>query len=145
MYRQQRGSYVTIKEVEFMYALCTGKLKLNRPLFMSGWNKRHISNWPSAGYLKRVQFYNWFRLHQILYQLQTVLGGAMHPLCELSYWTNVSIGKENKIVTKQRGSYVTIKEVEFMYALCTGNKEVLTSLLKKLSSCMLYVQATKRR
>ena len=41
-------------------------------------------------------------------------------------------------------SYVTIKEVEFMYALCTGNKEVLTSPLKKLSSCMLNVQATKR-
>ena len=36
---------------------------------MSGWNKRQISNWSSAGYLKRVQFYNWFRLHQILYQL----------------------------------------------------------------------------
>ena len=31
---------------------------------MSGWNKRQISNWSSAGYLKRVQFYNWFRLHQ---------------------------------------------------------------------------------
>ena len=36
---------------------------------MSGWNKRQISNWSSAGYLKRVQFYNWLRLHQILYQL----------------------------------------------------------------------------
>ena len=39
---------------------------------MSGWNKRQISNWSSAGYLKRVQFHNWFRLHQILYLTLTL-------------------------------------------------------------------------
>ena len=41
------------------YVCKTGKLKLYRPL-LCRWNKRQISNWSSAGYLKRVQFYNWF-------------------------------------------------------------------------------------
>ena len=30
-------------------------------------NKNEISNWSSVGYLKCVQFYNWFRLHQTHY------------------------------------------------------------------------------
>ena len=35
-------------------------------------------NCSSVGYLKCVQFYNWFRLHWILYLLQNILGGATH-------------------------------------------------------------------
>ena len=42
--------------------LVTCRLKLYRPLWCR-WNKRQISNWSSVGYLKRVQFYNWFRLY----------------------------------------------------------------------------------
>ena len=62
---------------------------------MSVWNKRQISNWSSAGYLKTCA------------NLQLVSAPSnpvpivdhfrrSHPLCELSYWTNVSIGKEKK-------------------------------------------------
>ena len=32
----------------------------------------------SVGCLKCVQFHNWFQLHEILYQLQNILGGATH-------------------------------------------------------------------
>ena len=35
-------------------------------------------NCSSVGCLKCVQFYNWFRLHLILYQLQNISGGATH-------------------------------------------------------------------
>ena len=56
---------------------------------MSGWNKRQISNWSSAGYLNRVQFYNWFRLLQILYQLLTILGGATHYVSSVTEQTLV--------------------------------------------------------
>ena len=38
------------------------KLKLYRPLCHC-WNKQQISNRTSVGYLKCVQFYNWFWLH----------------------------------------------------------------------------------
>ena len=34
-------------------------------------------NCSSVGCLKCVQFHNWFRLHEILFQLQNILGGAI--------------------------------------------------------------------
>ena len=44
-------------------------------------------NCSSVGCLKCVQFHNWFRLHQILYQLQNILGGATHHvLFNTIYW-----------------------------------------------------------
>ena len=43
-------------------------LKLHRQLWCRQ-NKNETSNWSSVGYLKCVQFYNWFRLHQTLDQL----------------------------------------------------------------------------
>ena len=57
------------------------KLKLYRPL-LCRWNKRQISNWSSVGYLKRVQFYNWFRLHQ----MQTEINPADWKKSQL--WSN---------------------------------------------------------
>ena len=31
-----------------------------------------------------MQFYNWFRLHQILYQLQNILGGAIVAIVDVT-------------------------------------------------------------
>ena len=45
-----------------------------------------------------MQFYNWFRLHQILDQLQIILGRTTHYVSTVTEQTLVS-GKENRIET----------------------------------------------
>ena len=59
------------------------RLKLYRPL-LCRWNKKQISNWSSVGYLKRVQFYNWFRLHWLILRVR------MLGVCACAYLTSVN-------------------------------------------------------
>ena len=75
-----------------------------------------ISNWSSVGYLKCVQFYSWFRLHQTLDQLQTILGEATHYVSTVTEQSEqYTKGKQNwkplnetvYDATKQNSDYST--------------------------------------
>ena len=47
----------------------------------------------------------------ILDQLQTILGGATHYVS--SYWTNISIGKENRIETVKLNPFLDFYSCRF--------------------------------
>ena len=50
--------------IRYLTYVC--KLKLYRPLWRRWKKLRQISNWSSVGYLKRVQFSNWFRTIRVI-------------------------------------------------------------------------------
>ena len=67
MTSSQWRHYILISHYRHVFIhMC--EFKLYRKLWCR-WNKNEISNWSSVGYIKRLQFYNWFRLHQTLDQL----------------------------------------------------------------------------